>query len=78
MIINWAQGMPAYQSTTPYPGNLTSPENAVDGNTDGIYHHGSCSHTALADRAPWWIVNLQLDIVVERITIYNRVDCCGM
>ena len=54
------------------------PENAVDGNPDGNYHHGSCTHTALTDKAPWWIVDIELYILVRQVTIYNRIDYCGI
>ncbi|KAG5267201.1 hypothetical protein AALO_G00219120 [Alosa alosa] len=31
--------------------------NAIDGNRDGLYHHGSCTHTE-AHLNPWWRVDL--------------------
>eukprot|EP00296_Roombia_truncata_P007776 JP446229.1.p1 GENE.JP446229.1~~JP446229.1.p1 ORF type:complete len:291 (+),score=24.40 JP446229.1:459-1331(+) len=49
---------------------------AVDGNTSGSYGSGSVTHTT---REPlnWWKVDL-LDIyTVNKVRIYNRVDCCG-
>ena len=70
--------MPTYQSSVSDPLSFASSYHAVDGNTDGNYSHGSCSQTDWPDKAPWWIVNLTKSILVVGVTIYNRVDCCGM
>lgn len=31
--------------------------NAIDGNRDGMWQHGSCTHTS-NDIAPWWRLDL--------------------
>ena len=38
--INIALNQPTFQSTT-----HSSPDRAVDGNRDGVFSHGSCTHT---------------------------------
>ncbi|XP_050394367.1 fucolectin-6 [Patella vulgata] len=47
---------------------------AVDGNTDGNYDHGSCTHTNGADTSQWWCVDLLHIFNITNIKIYNRVD----
>lgn len=50
--------------------------NAIDGNRDGRFHSGSCTHSAeLTD--PWWRVDLLHSYVVTSISITNRGDCCA-
>ncbi|XP_059169890.1 uncharacterized protein LOC131951592 [Physella acuta] len=50
--------------------------NAVDGNTEGSYHSGSCVHTKEGDPKPSLLVKFAVPAIVDRIVIYNRVDCC--
>uniref|UniRef100_A0A3B4CR54 Fucolectin tachylectin-4 pentraxin-1 domain-containing protein n=1 Tax=Pygocentrus nattereri TaxID=42514 RepID=A0A3B4CR54_PYGNA len=49
--------------------------NAIDGNTDSNYKHGSCTATE-TQQNPWWRVDLLGDYTVTSVTIYNRGDCC--
>jgi putative heme-binding domain-containing protein len=50
-------------------------ERAIDGKTDGDWKADSC--TATTDQhAPWWEVDLGANYPVDRITIWNRTDCC--
>uniref|UniRef100_A0A8C2IZS5 Si:ch211-215k15.4 n=1 Tax=Cyprinus carpio TaxID=7962 RepID=A0A8C2IZS5_CYPCA len=49
--------------------------NAIDGNRDSNYEHGSCTATKLQDD-PWWRLDLLDKYVVTSITITNRKDCC--
>ena len=49
--------------------------NAVDGNTDDDYLHGSCSHTNIQSW-PWWVVDLGAATAVQSVMISNRADCC--
>ncbi|XP_064182541.1 fucolectin-4-like [Anguilla rostrata] len=49
--------------------------NAIDGNRDSNYHHGSCTHTEGAN--PWWRVDLLQVYTIASVTITNRGDCCG-
>lgn len=49
---------------------------AIDGNTDGNFDHGSVVHTNY-DANPWWQVDLGATYTLDRIVIYNRTDCCA-
>ncbi|XP_031723215.1 uncharacterized protein LOC116394327 [Anarrhichthys ocellatus] len=49
--------------------------NAIDGNREGIYASGSCSHTD-QETNPWWRVDLLESYIVTSVIISNRVDCC--
>ncbi|XP_051720716.1 fucolectin-5-like isoform X2 [Ctenopharyngodon idella] len=49
--------------------------NAIDGNRDSHYEHGSCTATPTQDD-PWWRLDLLDQYVVTSITITNRKDCC--
>ncbi|XP_073481027.1 fucolectin-like [Aquarana catesbeiana] len=50
--------------------------NAVDGNQDSYFYHGSCSHTN-NDLSPWWRVDLLKPYRITFISITNRGDCCA-
>lgn len=47
--------------------------NAIDGNRDGIYDHGSCAHTKL-HHSPWWRVNLLQEYKVFSVTITTEAS----
>ena len=47
--------------------------NAIDGNRDGIWGHGSCTHTK-AHVNPWWRVDLLQKYKVFSVIITNRKD----
>uniref|UniRef100_A0AAR2JX97 Fucolectin tachylectin-4 pentraxin-1 domain-containing protein n=1 Tax=Pygocentrus nattereri TaxID=42514 RepID=A0AAR2JX97_PYGNA len=49
--------------------------NAIDGNADSHYDHGSCTATEL-QKNPWWRVDLLDEYTVTSVTITNRADCC--
>lgn len=49
--------------------------NAIDGNRDSNYNHGSCAVTKLQDD-PWWRVDLLEPYIVTSIIIATRGDCC--
>jgi len=70
---NAAFNKPTSQSSTDYGGTS---ERAVDGNTSGIFHDGSVTHTN-SQPGVWWQVDLQNRYDIEEIVIYNRTDCCG-
>ncbi|KAM4693039.1 fucolectin-like [Discoglossus pictus] len=57
-------------------GYVSWPVNAIDGNKDSDYNHGSCTHTNAEDN-PWWRVDLLRDYHIVYIKITNRGDCCG-
>uniref|UniRef100_A0A803T1F1 Fucolectin tachylectin-4 pentraxin-1 domain-containing protein n=1 Tax=Anolis carolinensis TaxID=28377 RepID=A0A803T1F1_ANOCA len=75
---NWARGRPAAQSSTfPQRGLVFSrAESAVDGDRDGDWHHGSCSHTT-KEPGPWWSVDLGARLAVKAVVVKNRSDCCS-
>uniref|UniRef100_A0A3B1JIF4 Si:ch211-215k15.4 n=1 Tax=Astyanax mexicanus TaxID=7994 RepID=A0A3B1JIF4_ASTMX len=50
--------------------------NAIDGNTDSNYDHGSCTATTWQQN-PWWRVDLLDEYTITSITITNRGDCCA-
>jgi len=63
----------ATQVSTCYGGSASR---AIDGNTDGIWWHGSTMHTCNS-AAPWWKLDLGSDGVdVRKVIVYNRADCC--
>ncbi|XP_064911339.1 uncharacterized protein LOC135578892 isoform X2 [Columba livia] len=70
---NAALGRPASQSSV--FGNISIAANAVDGNRDGVWQHGSCSHTQ-HEREPWWSVDLGGRHTVAAVLVKNRQDCC--
>ena len=50
--------------------------NAIDGNPDGVYAHGSCTQT-IARYYPWWKLTLDYNVLFHSVMIVNRADCCG-
>ncbi|XP_071593081.1 uncharacterized protein [Heliangelus exortis] len=70
---NAALGRPSTQSSS-FP-NHSIAANAVDGNRDGIWPHGSCSRT-LKEMEPWWNVDLGRAQPVVAVVVKNRQDCC--
>ncbi|CAN9514475.1 unnamed protein product [Ophioblennius macclurei] len=58
-----------------YAHDFGSAYTAIDGNRDGIFDHGSCTHSA-QDSNPWWRVDLLDSYVITSVVIANRQDCC--
>ncbi|CAJ0959664.1 unnamed protein product [Ranitomeya imitator] len=54
---------------------LSASINAIDGNVDSLYHHGSCFSTK-SEPSPWWRVDLLEAYRISHITITIRGDCC--
>ncbi|KAM4042619.1 fucolectin-like [Anomaloglossus baeobatrachus] len=50
--------------------------NAIDGNVDPIYRHGSCFQSE-SELSPWWRLDLLETHRISHITITNRGDCCA-
>nr|Q7SIC1.1 RecName: Full=Fucolectin [Anguilla anguilla]1K12_A Chain A, Lectin [Anguilla anguilla] len=50
--------------------------NAIDGNRDSNFYHGSCTHSS-GQANPWWRVDLLQVYTITSVTITNRGDCCG-
>jgi len=49
------------------------PSHAIDGNRDGVFGRGSCTHTA-AEVNPWLRLNLLKRHKVFSVVITNRLD----
>lgn len=52
------------------------PENAIDGRRSSNWNQRSSTHT-LAERNPWWRLDLRMTYKVYYVTITNRKDCCA-
>lgn len=52
----------------------TTSDKAVDGNDDGDFGRGTCTHTAIDDTHPTWNVNLENAYYIIAIKIINRND----
>ncbi|XP_048582741.1 uncharacterized protein LOC5513116 isoform X3 [Nematostella vectensis] len=65
---DWALGREATQSSDFNPSYVASL--AVDGNL------ATFTHTAYVDNAPWLKVDLTFEILVFRVRIFNRENCC--
>jgi hypothetical protein len=63
----------AHSSTIEGPAHA---DRAIDGNTNGIYDHGSVSHTIAGRAKPWWYLDLKKAYVIDKIVLWNRTDCC--
>ncbi|KAH9494724.1 hypothetical protein Btru_017728 [Bulinus truncatus] len=50
---------------------------AVDGNPNGQYVAGTCTHTSDTDTNPSWTLTFDSAKVVNRYVLYNRADCCS-
>ncbi|XP_063055996.1 uncharacterized protein LOC134449818 [Engraulis encrasicolus] len=59
---------------SPYAGEGIA-QNAIDGNRDSHFHHGSCTLTD-EDTNPWWRVDLLKEYIITSVVITNRGDCC--
>lgn len=78
---NVALGKPASQG--PFYGELFNASRAVDGDTNGMFMVGSTSSTNARSEAKgdepkeaWWKVNLGAAHQINKVTIWNREDCC--
>lgn len=56
-------------------GSSGAARNAIDGNRESRFQHGSCSHTA-TEANPWWKLDLLESYIITSINITNRGDCC--
>lgn len=71
-VRNLAFGAPATQSSTEYGSEAAR---AVDGNRNGNYSGNSVTHTA-SEVQPYWQTDLGQSKKINKITVYNRTDCC--
>ncbi|KAL4229402.1 hypothetical protein ACF0H5_012441 [Mactra antiquata] len=75
-INNVALGKHALQSSTYNENTLYKASGAVDGITNGNAIAGSCMHTKNASDN-FWEVDLEEVYIIDRVAVYNRLDCCG-
>ena len=73
-ITNIALGKVAVQTSISH--EHAFPFRAVDGETNGDFSHNSVTKTKIEDR-PSWRVDVGHSCVVQKVVIFNRVDCCG-
>lgn len=69
-------GVIAAQSSTYTDAGAAHAENAIDGNTDGHYWHGSVTSTN-AESDPWWQVDLGSLKKIHSVDVWNRTDGSG-
>ena len=62
-----SKGKPTSQSSEGWGGQSSR---AVDGNTDGSWNHGSCTHT-LNTVNPWWKVDLQWNYAIDKVARFR-------
>jgi len=79
---------PAELTIPPFDGNIApwgtatqsslasggQPERGIDGNTSGIWGHGSITHTG-NEAGSWWQVELLGVSTIDTIVLWNRTDC---
>nr|XP_029537549.1 uncharacterized protein LOC115142234 [Oncorhynchus nerka] len=70
----WGKATQSDLVDNPYNG-WSHASNAIDGNRDSHFYHGSCTHTD-SQTNPWWRVDLLDTYIVTSVTITNRGDCC--
>lgn len=68
---NVARSGKAKQSSTAHNGNASR---GIDGNTNPTYASGSQTHTVETSDTPWWEVDLQENVEIESVEVFNRVD----
>ncbi|XP_078658304.1 uncharacterized protein LOC144903764 [Branchiostoma floridae x Branchiostoma belcheri] len=74
---NIAVGRPAFQTSTSVHYSTDGvPSRAVDGNLNSNYRGLSCTHTQLSEHNPAWWVDLGNSFPINRVTVFNRQDCC--
>lgn len=72
-LANIAQGKSTNQSSAAFNGVSSR---AVDGNTSGCYGNNTVTHTNFENQ-PWWIVAFGGPNYIEKVTLWNRTDCCS-
>ncbi|CAH1244449.1 PKD1 [Branchiostoma lanceolatum] len=72
--VNVAMGKTAFQTSTVAGADASR---AVDGNTNTDAGAGSCTHSDGIEDNPGWWVDLGHSYTVDRVVIFNRLDCCS-
>ena len=67
----------ALQGTASQSSNYTNHLRYAPSAIDGIIGSGF-THTSeeVSDTFHWWKVNLENQYLIEKIVVYNRLDCC--
>ncbi|CAG2257466.1 unnamed protein product [Mytilus edulis] len=73
---NVALGKESRQSSIRWNSSLNGPLQANDGSRNSISVGGGCSHTEFDTHNFWWAVDLEVEFIIEIVTIYGRTDCC--
>ena len=71
LMINRARGKPTEQSSTAT--STCAASKAVDGHSDPVFDHHSCSQT-LSRRGSWWQVDLQVVYDIRAVVITSTTD----
>ncbi|MEE6462937.1 hypothetical protein FKM82_005702 [Ascaphus truei] len=72
---NLARNGSATQSSVYAHNPMGYANQSIDGNREGNYDYGSCSHTK-KEKDPWWKLDLKKIYSIGTIVIVNRQDCC--
>ena len=73
-IGNVALDKPTDQGSNPY--SIYPSSNAVEGDDSTDMNH--CTHTADDGDPKWWMVDLQYNHWIRRVSVRNRGDCCAI
>ena len=49
----------------------------IDGNTEGPAKEGNMCHSDGSEQSPWLAIDYGTTVLVKRVEIFNREDCCG-
>jgi hypothetical protein len=72
---NLASTGEATQSSTCHGGGASR---AIDGGTNSNWRNGSITHTCQVSGGSWWKLALpDSNSIIEKIVIWNRLDCCS-
>ena len=52
-------------------------DRATDNRVNGRWGEGTCTHTLNTNPLEWWASDLRREHFVDRVVVYNRLDCCS-
>merc|ERR1711872_1191576 len=55
--------------------SVFSAANCIDGKTENSRDANMCA--TKEENAPWLAIDYGTDVLVERVEIFNRINCCG-
>ncbi|KAH9490893.1 hypothetical protein Btru_034224 [Bulinus truncatus] len=76
LYVDGGRNIALKQNTFQSSGSVIDSNKAVDGGTNQIYGGGSCTHSASTYDRHNWTLSYNESFVINRIFLYNRVDCC--